>query len=289
MAVVERRPQPVGGGVLEPGRLDRHLDLERLTHVAEVGAVRERARDHRGRLLGEPAPGPRRQLGALRGQQLAGRRRQAAVERLDVVALDVGGHRPLGAEGAGRRRHDHPRDVELLGQEARLDGAGAAEGDQGEVARVEAVAGQHVGERRVHVGGGDLDDRLGRGVDVEAEGLAERPQCRRRPVRVEAQPAADEVLRVQEAAHQEGVGESGLGAAAAVAGGSGIGAGAPRPDLQHADGVEPGDRAAPRPDRRDADDRHHDGEVARPSRRSSTPAGRRGRGRCRRWCRPCRT
>jgi hypothetical protein len=138
--------------------------------------------------------------------------------------------------------------MELLGQEARLDGTGSAEGHEGEVAGVEAVTGQHVRERRVHVGGGDLDHRFGGGVDVEAEGLAQRAQRRDRSVRVQSQPATDEVLGVQESTHQKSVGQGRLAAAAAVAGRPGFGARAPRPDLRQAQRTDAGDGAAARAD-----------------------------------------
>src|SRR3990170_3800799 len=46
--------------------------------------------------------------------------------------------------------------------------------------------------------------------------------------------------------------------APAGAGGAGVGAGALRPDAEAAGGVEPGDAAAPRPDRVDVDHRHPD-------------------------------
>src|SRR5215468_7449151 len=95
---------------------------------------------------GASSASPRRQLRALRGEELARDGGELAVNRFHVVALEVGHHRTLGAEGAGRWRHDDAGDVELLGEEARLDRSGAAEGHQGEIARVEAVPGQHVRE-----------------------------------------------------------------------------------------------------------------------------------------------
>ena len=286
--IVERVPQTIGAGLLQPRGVDRHLDLEGLPHVAEVRAVGDRALRDGGRLLAEPARRARGQVRALGGEQLARGRGELPVNRLHVVALDVSHHGALRAERARGRRHDDARDVELLGQEARLDGAGAAEGDQGEVARVESVPGEHVREGRVHVGGGHLDHRLGGLVHVEAERLAERPHGPRGLVGMEAKPAPDEVVGVEEAAEEEGVGQRRLGPAMAVAGGPRIGARAARADLQDPDRVEPRDGAAARPDRRHTDHRHDDREVAHRLAGRVHRLGRLAPGRCRRWCRPCR-
>ena len=67
---------------------------------------------------------------------------------------------------------------------------------------------------------------------------------------VEPHPAAEEVVGIQVAEDEVGVGHGRLDAAAAVAGRPGVGARRARPDLQHAGVVHPGDRAAAGADRR---------------------------------------
>ena len=62
--------------------------------------------------------------------------------------------------------------------------------------------------------------------------------------RSSARAPAEEVVGVEKAEHQVGVGHGRLRAAPAVAGGPGLGAGALGPDMQHAAGVDPRDRAA---------------------------------------------
>ncbi len=70
--------------------------------------------------------------------------------------------------------------------------------------------------------------------------------------------AAEEIVGVDPAQHEVGIGHRRLAAAAAVAGGAGLGAGALRADLEHAALVDPGDRAAASTDRADVDHRDLD-------------------------------
>ncbi len=79
---------------------------------------------------------------------------------------------------------------------------------------------------------------------------------------VEPHPPAQEAIGVEEAAHEESVGERGVLAAAAVAGRPGTRARALGTHLGHADLVDPGDGAAPRPDGGDAHHRHHHRDTA---------------------------
>ena len=100
-----------------------------------------------------------------------------------------------------------------------------------------AAASQHVHLQRI----GDVGlERRARGRDVE----------RLR--------AAEEIIRVEKAADEVGVGDGRPRAAAPVAGRAGIGAGALRPDIEEAAAVDPGDRAAAGRDRGHVERRHVD-------------------------------
>src|SRR5207248_3621554 len=109
----------------------------------------------------------------------------------------------------------------------------------------------------------DLDDPV-RGVDdVQAERLRAALLDRAaRAVHVERDLAAEEVVRVETAEDDVGVGHGRLDAAAAIADGPRIGARALRPYPQQPAGVDPGDRAAAGADLDEVDDRRADG-VAR--------------------------
>ena len=96
-------------------------------------------------------------------------------------------------------------------------------------------------------------DRVGRldQADAERRGdsfhrlLGERP--------LEPHAAAEEIVRVDDAEHDVGVGHGRLAAAGAVAGWARHGAGALRPDVEQAARIDPGDRAAAGADRTHVD------------------------------------
>ena len=99
--------------------------------------------------------------------------------------------------------------------------AGAAEGAEREVARVEAALDQHRAQGADHVVVGDADDGE-RGVgDAAAEPVGEAGDGRVGGVGVEGHAAAEELVGVEAAEDQVGVGDRGLRAALAVAGGAG--------------------------------------------------------------------
>ncbi len=75
------------------------------------------------------------------------------------------------------------------------------------------------------------------------------------------QVAAEEVVGVEAAEHDVGVGERGLLGAAAVTGGARIGTRALRPDLQEPAGIDPADRSAAGADRLRAHGRDGDGQA----------------------------
>ena len=163
----------------------------------------------------------------------------------------------------------------------------AAIAEEREFGDVDALAGHQRHELGEHVGGGDAQDRLRGPHAVEAERGSQRVDRRRADsVGVERQLAAKEVVGIEYAERHIGVGDGGLCAATAVAGRPGLGAGALRPDLQHAGGVDPGDRAAARADRRDVDRRHADLDAPTwfSLAKRMSPSTTRPRSRCR----PCR-
>ena len=121
----------------------------------------------------------------------------------------------------------------------------AAEGDEIVlIDRSAALDGVHARGAR-HVLRHHLVDGIGRHLRRQPEALGHVPlqrALRRRDV--ERDGAAGEVLWIDRAQHDIGVGHRGMPAAAAVAGGSGLGAGALRADRDPFQGIEPGDRAA---------------------------------------------
>jgi hypothetical protein len=160
------------------------------------------------------------------------------------------------------RRHDDARDAGLARERSRVDGPGTAVGDQGEFAQVVAALHRDEPERSLHVGVGHLDHRVGRVDEREAEAALDRLERPLGARAIELDRAAVDPLRVQIAEDQVRVAHGGLGAAQAVASRAGNGAGAPRPDLERAGGVDPGDRAAARADRLDGDRGEPDRIVA---------------------------
>ena len=85
---------------------------------------------------------------------------------------------------------------------------------------------------------------------------AAQRRLRRRDI--ELLRAAEEIIRIEEAADEVGIGHGRLRAAAPVAGRARIGAGALRPDGQETAAIDRGDRAAAGRDRRHVERRHVD-------------------------------
>jgi hypothetical protein len=143
------------------------------------------------------------------------------------------------------------------GDRDRVQPPGAAEGQQREVARVEALLDGHHPQRPDHLGVGDADDALGRRQQVVTE-RAERADRALGGLASSATPPASGVCGVEQAEHEVRVGDRRLGARRAVAGGPRLGARRARSDAQSAARVAPGDRAAPGADRVDVDHRQRE-------------------------------
>ena len=141
---------------------------------------------------------------------------------------------------------------------------GTAEGDQREVARVEPLLHRLGADGIRHVGIDDGEHPFGGLVPVDAERLCEAGERRIGPLGRERHLAAEEVVRVQPAEHEVGVGHRRRLAAPAVAGGAGLGARALRPYLEGAARVDARDAAAARTDGRDVDHRHQHRVAADP-------------------------
>ena len=212
--------------------------------------------------------------------------------------------RPSDAEEPRERGHEHGAAAEVLGEPGGVHRAGAAVGDQREVARVAALLGRDRPQRAHH-------PRVRDRVDPGGEPRARQRRAARR-ARSSA-PAAGELgrdvdlavrdgARRHQAEHDVGVGHGRLVAAAAVAGRPGSSARAARSDLQ----ARP-PRRARRSSRRPRRPRRCRSSGSAAARRRRASAGcrpkasrrPRTRGRARRRrprsatpspsCRPCRT
>ena len=171
--------------------------------------------------------------------------------------------RPSALSTPRRARDEDLRHAELLGDRGGVQRAGAAEGEQGEVARVDAALDGHDPHRADHLGVRDADDPGGAVLDRQAElvGQRLRPPRARRPRRARRRrPAASSGSRWPRTRFASVT--VGSVAAAAVAGGSGLGARRARPDAQRAARVAPADRAAARADGVDVDHRQRERPAA---------------------------
>ena len=122
-------------------------------------------------------------------------------------------------------------DSEFERQLAGVHWACPAEGEQGEVARVEtALDGDHA-NRALHVGVDYADYAARRVVRARAHRAAQRSECAARAIGIEPHPAAEKILGDEATGDEVGVGDGRLGAAP-IAGRSRICARTLRPDLE---------------------------------------------------------
>jgi hypothetical protein len=241
-----RRIDPVTGEV--------HLDVPALAGVANVGGPLPLELTDVADLLREHPPHFCVQL--VQENEIVATCVDAA--EADVVELLPREQQAGGREEAGERRHEHGRDTELLGECGRVHRAGAAVGDQRELARVTALLRRN-GPQRAH------HRRVRKAVDA-----ARRVECRQlerlrdaadRPLREipgDVEVAAGEAARRDIAEIDVGVGDGGLVATASIAGRARIGSGAPRSDVERSSSVEPREAAAARADFGDVDGRDAD-------------------------------
>ena len=235
----------------------RHDQLIALPLVVQRGGAREPRvlageafhRELLARLLRQCIPG---------GIDLAQvRAPQQAAERARVVMLDVGVKQAERREQPGRGRHHDALDAEHRRHAGREQRAVAAEGEQGELARIAPALGRHRLDGADHVRGGDQV----RAVGGAFERHAERPgdlllERRARLPGIELQRAANEVRRVDVAEQHVRVGDGRRLAAHVVADRSGRSARALGPRLQRTARIDPDMRAAAGADFGEIDRRH---------------------------------
>ena len=126
----------------------------------------------------------------------------------DRVVAQVAGQQADRRGDAGMRRHDHLGDAQHVGHLGAVQRAGAAEGDQREVARVDALLDGARADGVGHVGVDQRDHALRRLALGDARArAASSPITRRAATSVERHPAAEEVLAVEPAEHDVGVGD----------------------------------------------------------------------------------
>ena len=157
---------------------------------------------------------------------------------------DRGAQEAEGGTDAGAHRHDHLLHPELAGEPRGMQRRGATEGDQRAVGRVLAVLdGVHARGTR-HGLVDDLGHAGRRALGIGAERAGQRLQRGLGLVAVKRNGAAGEARRVEPPQRGIGVGHGGLGAAAPVTRRTGHAARGIGTDLDAAQRVEAGDRAA---------------------------------------------
>ena len=179
--------------------------------------------------------------------------RERQQHRSGVVLHHVGGqHAPRG-ENARVIGHDDARNPQYLRQRAGVHRPRAAEGDEGELARVVAPLHADQADRARHVLVGDADHALGRLPVVEPQGFGQTRDPGLHRLHVERHPAAQELFGIEAAQEQVRVRDGHL-IPLAVAYRAGVRARALGPDGQSTPRIHPGDGAAARAHRVDVDE-----------------------------------
>ena len=137
-----------------------------------------------------------------------------------------------------------------------MQAAGAAEGEQGELAGVLAALHRDHPQRPGHGRLGHLQHALGQPLRRQSGAGGERFHRRPAGRHVEGHAAAEEAIGEEPAEIEVGVGDGHLAPAATIADRTGIGPGALRADAQRAAGVEAGDGTAAGADGVQVDHRH---------------------------------
>ena len=192
----------------------RDVQFEGLAFVAQIGGEDERALRIGDAIVRQPGSC----LFAHDRHHLGNRRNRLAVEwqyaRAREIVADIRMQNAPGREGAGIGREDDAGDVEFVGDRAGMDRTGAAEGQQREIARVEALFEQAEADCGGEAGIGDGDDAAGRALEIEAERACDLVDDRGAGGRkIERHDAAEEIIGVEPAEHQVRVGHGRLGAA----------------------------------------------------------------------------
>ena len=180
-------------------------------------------------------------------------------ERADVVTAQIGHQHPPGGEDCRLRGDDDLVHPQLAHQRSGVHRASAAEGDEREVTRIVTAPHRDQLERVDHVGVGNADDSHGRLLEAHLEGIGDGLQGRFGLLDVQGNLAPQEVVRVNPAGQDVGVGHRGLVASPTIAGWARICPRADRTDPQRTGLVDPGNRAAPGSDLHNVDRGRQDG------------------------------
>ena len=236
---------------------DRDRQHVRLPDELHVGLVQHGDRLDLHALGGEQPPALRHLRGQDGARLVDVHADQVLVDRAHEVVADVGDEAAERGGDAGARGHQHPRDGQLARERGGVEGTGAAEREEDEVARIVAALQRDQADGARHLvvghaddGGGDLVGAEAQvGADLLVEDVAHAIELRR-PRHAE-QPAG-----IQAAEQEVRVRRGRLVAAAAIADRSRLGARALRPHLEDAGRVHARDGAAAGADRVDVDHRH---------------------------------
>ena len=142
-----------------------------------------------------------------------------------------------------------------------MQGAGAAEGHQGELARVVSALDRDGADRAHHVGDDDVEHAARGALDAEPQPPGDRRDGGAREGCVEPHLAGQQPAGREPSEHEVRIRDGGLFAPAPVARGTRLGPRARRPHLEQAVAVEPGDGAATGPHRLDVHRGQADGEA----------------------------
>ena len=153
-------------------------------------------------------------------------------------------------------REDHRRALQELAHRAGMNRPGAAKGEQRKPAMIDATIGGMGAHGGRHGFGNDAIDAAGGVGQIGAELVAQALDRGFGGRLVELHAAAEEIVGIEQAQHDIGVGDGRLGAAAAIGSRTRRRAGAARADLKKAEIVDMGDGTAAGADLDHVDGRH---------------------------------
>ena len=235
-----------GGAVLRCEHRQRQVDGHRvlLSDIAHVGGALEHDLARRDRAAGDGGTTLVLELAIDALDPIERRIFEPGEPGADMVVAQVGEQHAEGREHAGGGRNDHRPDPDLARDQHRMQGTGAAIGDQREVAGIETALGGDALDRIGHRGHRDAQDSFGRRGGVHAERLGDALDQRTfGGLDIEPHLTAEKAVGGEPPEHEVGVGHRRLGAAAAVAGRPRHRSGALRSDAKAAL-LHPRDRAA---------------------------------------------
>ncbi len=184
------------------------------------------------------------------------------------AVVDIVGHQQSRRrEHARVGRHDHGGHAEFFRDPRRVQRTGAAERHDGIAARIAAPLGRDLLDCAHDIGFRQPDDAVGQFLYRHLQFGRKRGEDGVRSVGIDLHLTAEKGVGADAAPDHMRVGDGRKRPAAPVARGSRIGSRRLRADSQQAAVVDPGDRAAARPHRRDVDDRRLDRQAVDPRHR----------------------